>query len=175
MDTHFSKPICCGKGLQQGMWFCLTTRSSQTKGWLLLVSSPNPPEKGREREGMDDNPGGSVESSEIPRQVLIRKVGLNYKMQSRTKCCHTIARQSYYIMCTLCKCVRNHRSLHYYMLATFLLDTSTRGYRPYPPSLSPFQEGLGTRLGYCCTCCTDVTPATSSSTFPISYKVGSPL
>ena len=48
----------------------------------FLVSSPDSPWTGRERRVWEITPGGSVESTEIPRQVLIRNVGHNYKVRS---------------------------------------------------------------------------------------------
>ena len=52
-----------------------------------LVSSPAPPSGWSERERRrvwEITQGGSVQRAEIPRQVLIMKVGLNYKVQNRS-------------------------------------------------------------------------------------------
>ena len=52
---------------------------------LELVSSPAPPSGWGERERRrvwEITQGGSVQRAEIPRQVLIMKVGLNYKVQN---------------------------------------------------------------------------------------------
>ena len=48
------------------------------------VSCPEPPSGGcgeREKEGLGITPGGSVQSTDIPRQVLIRN---NYKVRNRS-------------------------------------------------------------------------------------------
>ena len=52
-----------------------------------LVSSPAPPSGLSERERRrvwEITQGGSIQRAEIPRQVLIMKVGLNYKVQNRS-------------------------------------------------------------------------------------------
>ena len=52
----------------------------------MLVSSPAPPSGWSERERRrvwEITQGGSVQGSEIPRQVLIMKVGLDYKVHAK--------------------------------------------------------------------------------------------
>ena len=57
------------------------------KHYPQIVSSPAPPSGWSERERRrvwEITQGGSVQRAEIPRQVLIMKVGLNYKVQNRS-------------------------------------------------------------------------------------------